>query len=64
MKGGHICKTRAGKLHFRVGVTVVMPGRVFKMNNTVCYNIFPVWVCRENRVVVSCFKVIKNIKFL
>ena len=27
-----------------MGVTVAMPGRLFKTNNTVSYNIFPVWV--------------------
>ena len=25
-KGGHICKTRANKLHLGVGVAVAMPG--------------------------------------
>ena len=33
------------------------------MNNTVSYNIFPVWVCRENGVVIPCFKVIKRSNF-
>ena len=64
MKGGHICKTRAGSLHFKVGVTVTMPGRFFKTKDIVSYNIFPVWVCRENGVVIPCFKVMKKIKFL
>ena len=38
MKWGHICKTRASNLHFRVDVTVAMPGLFFKMNNSLSQN--------------------------
>ena len=33
------------------------------MKDTVSYNIFPVWLWRENGVVIPCFKEIKNINF-
>ena len=34
------------------------------MKDIVSYNIFPVRVCRENYVVMQCFKVIKRSNFL
>ena len=58
MKGGHICKTEAGNLHFRVEVTVGMPGWFFKMKDIVWYKIFQ--LCGEHAVVIPCFKVTKK----
>ena len=65
MKGGHICRTRARSLHFKVGGYSSYARLIFQNEGCCLLQYFSsLGMYRENGVALPCFKVIKKIKFL